>query len=33
MRIAGLKVTAEKVTLDDERTVPGPAIVTHDEPL
>jgi len=33
MRIDGLNVTAEKLTLDDERAVPGPAIVTHAEPL
>jgi len=31
--IDGLKVTAEKLTLDVESAVPGPAIVAHAEPL
>jgi len=33
MRIDGLNATAEKLKLDDERTVAGPSIVTHVEPL
>jgi hypothetical protein len=33
MRSDGLNVTDENEKLDDERTVPGPSMVTHEEPL